>query len=199
MGRVSRRREASRIGARRPDGVGPAPPPVGARRILRAPAAISYRRDMTVIEVANLQKRYGGQVAVDDVSFTVEAGEIFGVVGPNGSGKTTTVECVEGLRRPDGGTVRVLGLDPRATATGSRQVGVQLQAAQLPDRMRVWEALELYSSFYRIRPTGGRCWTIWGSPTGGTPASASSPAARSSACRWRWHWSATRGSRSSTS
>ncbi|MFX0592396.1 ABC transporter ATP-binding protein [Melissospora conviva] len=104
---------------------------------------------MTVIEVANLQKRYGGQVAVHDVSFEVNAGEIFGVVGPNGSGKTTTVECVSGLRRPDGGTVRVLGLDPlRDRDRVRRQVGVQLQAAQLPDRMRVGEALQLYSSFY---------------------------------------------------
>lgn len=104
---------------------------------------------MTVIEVANLHKRYGGQVAVHDVSFEVNAGEIFGVVGPNGSGKTTTVECVSGLRRPDGGTVRVLGLDPlRDRDRVRRQVGVQLQAAQLPDRMRVGEALQLYSSFY---------------------------------------------------
>ncbi|MGA3562268.1 ABC transporter ATP-binding protein [Melissospora conviva] len=104
---------------------------------------------MTVIEVADLHKRYGGQVAVHDVSFEVNAGEIFGVVGPNGSGKTTTVECVSGLRRPDGGTVRVLGLDPlRDRDRVRRQVGVQLQAAQLPDRMRVGEALQLYSSFY---------------------------------------------------
>jgi ABC-2 type transport system ATP-binding protein len=58
---------------------------------------------MPVIEVSNLHKRYGGTVAVDDVSFTVEDGEIFGIIGPNGAGKTTTVECVEGLRRPDRG------------------------------------------------------------------------------------------------
>ena len=104
---------------------------------------------MTIIEVVDLQKRYGSQVAVAGASFDVQAGEIFGIVGPNGSGKTTTVECVTGLRRPDGGTVRVLGLDPQRDRAAVRaQVGVQLQAAQLPDRMRVQEALELYSSFY---------------------------------------------------
>ncbi|MET7671994.1 ABC transporter ATP-binding protein [Micromonospora luteifusca] len=105
---------------------------------------------MPVIEVTSLHKRYGDLVAVDDVSFTVAAGEIFGVLGPNGAGKTTTVECVAGLRVPDGGGVSVLGLDPRRDAAQLRQqVGVQLQESQLPDQLRVAEALELYASFYR--------------------------------------------------
>ncbi|RIV37202.1 ABC transporter ATP-binding protein [Micromonospora radicis] len=105
---------------------------------------------MPVIEVTNLHKRYGRTVAVDDVSFDVAAGEIFGVLGPNGAGKTTTVEIVAGLRVPDGGEVSVLGLDPRRDAARLRQsVGVQLQESQLPDRLRVAEALELYASFYR--------------------------------------------------
>ncbi|NAS20244.1 ATP-binding cassette domain-containing protein [Herbidospora sp. NEAU-GS84] len=103
----------------------------------------------TVIEVHHLHKRYGDKVAVDDVSFTVEQGEIFGILGPNGAGKTTTVECVEGLRTPDGGAVSVLGLDPlRDRAELTRRVGVQLQAGLLPDNLRVGEALELYASFY---------------------------------------------------
>jgi ABC-2 type transport system ATP-binding protein len=111
---------------------------------------------MTVIEVSKLQKRYGDHVAVRDVSFEVRAGEIFGIVGPNGSGKTTTVECLTGLRQPDGGTIRVLGLDPdRSRAELRRQVGVQLQESQLPDRLKVWEALDLYSSFY-AEPADGR-------------------------------------------
>ncbi|WP_433349016.1 ATP-binding cassette domain-containing protein [Micromonospora sp. CA-111912] len=105
---------------------------------------------MPVIEVEHLHKRYGEKVAVDDVSFTVEQGEIFGVLGPNGAGKTTTVECVQGLRRADGGTVRVLGLDPIRDRTEVRQrVGAQLQESQLPDKLRVREALDLYRSFYR--------------------------------------------------
>ena len=53
---------------------------------------------MPIVEVANLVKTYDDVDVVDDVSFSVEAGEIFGIVGPNGAGKTTTVECVEGLR-----------------------------------------------------------------------------------------------------
>ena len=89
-------------------------------------------------------------MAVDDVSFSVEHGEIFGVLGPNGAGKTTTVECVEGLRRPDRGMVRVLGLDPRRDRDDLRQqVGAQLQESELPDKLTVGEAVDLYRSFYR--------------------------------------------------
>jgi ABC-2 type transport system ATP-binding protein len=68
-----------------------------------------------VVSVSDLQKRYGETAAVAGLSFEVEQGEIFGLIGPNGSGKTTTVECVQGLRERDGGEVSVLGLDP-ATA-----------------------------------------------------------------------------------
>ena len=104
---------------------------------------------MNVIEVSNLRKQYGDHLAVADVSFDVAEGEIFGIVGPNGAGKTTTVECVDGMRKPDAGTVRVLGLDPsRDRAQLHRLVGIQLQESQLPGRLKVWEALDLYSSFY---------------------------------------------------
>jgi ABC-2 type transport system ATP-binding protein len=100
-----------------------------------------------VIEVNNLRKRYGSHVAVEDVSFQVRQGEIFGLLGRNGAGKTTTVECLQGLRRPDGGRVRVLGLDPqRHTQQLRRRIGCQLQEAALPDRLKVWEALDLFAS-----------------------------------------------------
>ena len=103
-----------------------------------------------IIEVRNLRKAYGETVAVDDVSFTVQEGEIFGILGPNGAGKTTTVECVEGLRTADRGEISVLGLDPwRDRAELTQQLGVQLQDSQMPDRLKVAEALDLYSSFYR--------------------------------------------------
>jgi ABC-2 type transport system ATP-binding protein len=103
-----------------------------------------------VIEVRQLHKRYGDTVAVDDISFTVQEGEIFGILGPNGAGKTTTVECIEGLRNPDRGTVSVLGLDPGRDRTElTQRLGVQLQDSQLPDKLRVDEALDLYSSLYR--------------------------------------------------
>jgi ABC-2 type transport system ATP-binding protein len=104
---------------------------------------------MPVIEVLNLQKRYHNVVAVDNISFTVDQGEIFGIIGPNGAGKTTTVECIQGLRKPDSGFVQVLGLDPQRDQDELRlRLGSQLQASWLPDRIKVWEALDLYSSFY---------------------------------------------------
>jgi ABC-2 type transport system ATP-binding protein len=100
-----------------------------------------------VVSVAGLRKQYGSLVAVQDVSFEVPEGEIFGLLGPNGAGKTTTVECLQGLRRPDGGRLRVLGLDPQTQAGELRgRVGGQLQESALPDRMKVWEALDLFAS-----------------------------------------------------
>ncbi|GAA4675335.1 ABC transporter ATP-binding protein [Phytohabitans rumicis] len=102
-----------------------------------------------VIEVSNLRKAYGETTAVADVSFTVDSEEIFGILGPNGAGKTTTVECVSGMRRRDGGAIRVLERDPDHDGAELRElVGVQLQESQLPEKIRVWEALELYSTFY---------------------------------------------------
>jgi ABC-2 type transport system ATP-binding protein len=103
-----------------------------------------------VIEVHNLRKTYGDVVAVDGISFEVAAGEIFGMVGPNGAGKTTTIECIEGLRRPDDGSVRLLGLDPLAEREAiAQRIGVQLQECTLPSRLRAGEALALFGSFYR--------------------------------------------------
>lgn len=102
-----------------------------------------------IIEVSELRKIYGSVVAVDNVSFTVEEGEIFGIVGPNGAGKTTTIECLEGLRRPDAGTVRVFGLDPwRQRRRLAADIGVQLQESALPDRLRVGEAVSLFAALY---------------------------------------------------
>src|SRR6202451_295073 len=66
----------------------------------------------SVIEASGIRKTYGKTVAVDEVSFEVREGEIFGLIGPNGAGKTTTMECIEGIRKPDRGTISVLGLDP---------------------------------------------------------------------------------------
>ncbi|WP_028065953.1 ABC transporter ATP-binding protein [Solirubrobacter soli] len=104
---------------------------------------------MPAIEIEHLQKRYGHVTAVDDVSLTVEHGEILGIVGVNGAGKTTTVECIAGLTTPDAGTIRVLGLDPLADRNAIKErVGVQLQESALPDRLTVTEALTLYGTFY---------------------------------------------------
>jgi ABC-2 type transport system ATP-binding protein len=108
-----------------------------------------------VIVAEHLQKRYKDFVAVGDVSFTVEQGEIFGLLGSNGAGKTTSIECLQGLRRADGGVLRVLGLDPQTQARELRRsIGSQLQESALPDHVRVWEALDLFSA---ITP-GGHDW-----------------------------------------
>ncbi|WP_066368510.1 ABC transporter ATP-binding protein [Herbidospora mongoliensis] len=104
---------------------------------------------MSVIVVSELRKQYDHKVVVDGLSFEVEEGEIFGILGPNGAGKTTTVECIAGLRKPDGGTISVHGLDPQRDGTKLHQiVGMQMQQSAMPDKLRVAEAMELYASFY---------------------------------------------------
>ena len=81
------------------------------------------------VEVVDLVKRYGDKTAVDSLCLTVEQGSITAVLGPNGAGKTTTLETCEGYRRPDAGSVRVLGLDPWRDAASLRpRVGVMLQS-----------------------------------------------------------------------
>jgi len=101
------------------------------------------------VRVAGLEKRYGALRALDDVSFEIARGEIFGIIGPNGAGKTTLVECLETLRQPDGGVVRVLGLNPQTHARAIRaRIGVQLQSTALQERLQLWEALDLFGSFY---------------------------------------------------
>jgi len=122
---------------------------------------------MKAICVEGLIKDYPGVRAVDGISFEVEEGEIFGMVGPNGAGKTTTIECIEGLRVPDGGTIRVLGLDPQRDGYKLRErIGVQLQATALYDRIRVREALALFAGFYRKRSPWAANWKELVEPLG---------------------------------
>lgn len=99
-----------------------------------------------VVEIEGLTKSYGDHVAVNNLSMSVRRGEIFGVLGTNGAGKTTSVECAQGLRRADAGTVRVLGHDPIRDRQQLRgRVGSQLQDSSLPDRLRVREAMRLFA------------------------------------------------------
>jgi len=102
-----------------------------------------------VIEAESIRKVYGDLVALDGVSFTVEAGEIFGILGPNGAGKTTLVEILEGLTRPTAGEARVLGYDVIARPQlVKRAIGVQLQASSYHEYLTLREILELFASFY---------------------------------------------------
>ena len=119
----------------------------------------------TVVAVSDLTRVYGHRRAADGVSFAVGRGEIYGIIGPNGSGKTTSIECVQGLRVPTSGTIRVLGLDP-ATQRGAprHRIGSQLQESALPDRLRVWEALDLFATLSpKSRDWRGlaREWGLW--------------------------------------
>ena len=116
-------------------------------------------RAATAIEVVGLRKVYGDLVAVDDVSFTVAAGEIFGILGPNGAGKTTTLEMVEGLREPDAGTCTLLGQPtwPRNQRLLPR-IGVQLQASAFFERLTAREQLRTFASLYRVGPGQADAW-----------------------------------------
>jgi ABC-2 type transport system ATP-binding protein len=113
------------------------------------PNAFPQNRGMVksnVVTVRGLRKAYGTRVVVDDLDLDVHAGEILGLTGANGAGKTTTVECIQGLRRPDSGTLSVLGFDPVTQAARMRPLlGSQLQDSALPDRLRVTEAVELFA------------------------------------------------------
>ncbi len=99
-----------------------------------------------IVSVRGLTKAYAGRTVVDHLDLDVSPGEVVGLIGANGAGKTTTVECLQGLRRPDSGTVQVLGLDPVRDADRLRpMIGSQLQESGLPDRLKVHEAVRLFA------------------------------------------------------
>lgn len=105
---------------------------------------------MSAIEVRGLVKRYGDTVAVDGLDLDVRVGETVALLGPNGAGKTTTIECCEGYRRPDEGTVRVLGLDPVADGDRLRpRIGLMLQEGGVYPAAHPREVLRLFAAFHR--------------------------------------------------
>lgn len=104
----------------------------------------------TVFVVSGLRKAYGARKAVDGVDLAVGRGEIFGLLGHNGAGKTTTIECALGVKKADGGTSRIFGLDPsRDRKKLFARVGVQFQDSRYQDKLRVAEACALASALYR--------------------------------------------------
>jgi ABC-2 type transport system ATP-binding protein len=103
----------------------------------------------SVVTVQHLVKRYGRLLAVNDITLSIQEGEIFGIIGPNGAGKTTLVECISGLRVPDSGSISVCGFSPQTERRRIRElVGVQLQESALPPRLKASEAVRLFASFY---------------------------------------------------
>lgn len=110
---------------------------------------LAKEAEETIIEVRNLSKKYGDVVAVDNLSFVVKPGEIFGLLGPNGAGKTTTLACMEGILKPDTGTILVNGHDPVTSPTAVKQsLGVQLQATSLLPELNVEEQIKLFMQLY---------------------------------------------------
>lgn len=102
-----------------------------------------------IVQVEHLNLAYKNIRAVQEVSFSVKPGEILAVIGQNGSGKTSAVECIEGLRKPDSGLIRVFGKDPWLhRCEVYKEMGVQLQEAEYPLKIRVEEQCRLFASFY---------------------------------------------------
>ncbi|MFQ5921357.1 MAG: ABC transporter ATP-binding protein [Anaerolineales bacterium] len=104
-----------------------------------------------IIQVRDFRKTYGDFTAVDGISFVVNNGEIFGLLGPNGAGKTSTLESLEGLREPNGGQLRISGVDPTREPRKLRNViGVQLQTSGLPESITVNEAMEFFCAYHGV-------------------------------------------------
>jgi len=101
----------------------------------------------TIVEVSNLGKSYTAITALDDVSFSVQSGEVLTLLGPNGAGKTTLIKLLLGRLRPCRGEIQIFGLAPGSMAV-RRQSGTMLQVATLPETVKVSEQLQLFRSYY---------------------------------------------------
>ena len=112
-------------------------------------ASVSTVPQLPAVEISGLVKRYSQTTAVDGLTLSAARGAVTGILGPNGAGKTTTIEICEGYRRPDHGTVRVLGLDPVRDAKALRpRVGVMLQSGGIPPSVPAADYLNLLSRFH---------------------------------------------------
>ena len=117
--------------------------------ILAASSETGPETPRPAVLVQDLVKVYGGRRAVDGLSFSLKRGELLAMLGPNGAGKTTTVEILEGYRRADGGTVRVLGLDPLRDGPRLRpRIGLMLQQGGVYPSAYPLEVLQLFASFF---------------------------------------------------
>ena len=103
-----------------------------------------------VIKVEQLTKSYGALTAVDRLSLSVDRGTVFGLLGANGAGKSTAIECILGTKKADNGSVSILGLNPGADRRKLfERVGVQFQEANYQDKITLWELCQVTTSLYR--------------------------------------------------
>jgi ABC-2 type transport system ATP-binding protein len=126
------------------------PPPL-------APRSVFTTREQTVdiaaIAVAGLRRTFGDTVAVDDLSFEIAYGEVFGLLGHNGAGKTTTIRLMNGILAPDSGSVRTLGRDPHEDGRWVRsRTGVLTAQPSLDEHLTVREVLRVYGGLYALSP-----------------------------------------------
>jgi ABC-2 type transport system ATP-binding protein len=104
-----------------------------------------------ILEVRNLTVAYGPKTAVDAISFEIRRGEIFGLLGPNGAGKTSTLSAIEGLVKPQSGTVVLDGIDSSRHPNQARaRMGVQLQATSFQDELKIGDIVRLYAGLYGV-------------------------------------------------
>jgi ABC-2 type transport system ATP-binding protein len=115
-------------------------------------ATVASRESGVILDVSSLSVAYGTKKAVDDVSFQIARGEIFGLLGPNGAGKTSTLSAIEGLIKPQAGTVTLDGIDIRRhPAQGKARMGVQLQATSFQSDLTIEQIVRLYAGLYGLR------------------------------------------------
>ncbi len=118
-------------------------------QVTHAFAQDTHMQGDEAIVVDHFSKSYGSHRVVDELQFAVHTGEVFALLGPNGAGKTTTVETLEGYRKPDQGTVRVLGLDPVRDAYALKpQIGVMLQQDGLYNQLTAREVVRLFAGYF---------------------------------------------------
>ena len=105
----------------------------------------------TALQIQNLTRRFGNLVAVDNISFEIQKGEIFGLLGPNGAGKTTTLSMLSTMLSPTSGSARVNGIDTEKDPDGVRKsIGIVFQDQSLDEELTAWENMDFHGRLYRI-------------------------------------------------
>lgn len=125
-----------------------------ARQAIATTLTVANQPDNNALTVTNLTRKFGSFTAVDNVSFSVKRGEIFGLLGPNGSGKTTTIRMINGLLAPTTGSITVLGIDAAKAKNELRfKMGYMSQKFSLYDELTVEQNINLYAGLYGLHPS----------------------------------------------